>query len=170
MSFRLILIHFIYRVVFGVGIAALMWVGGNLVYAKTYQFYAKPELKKHSETANTVSEMRLSESPFRRADSLQHLRISQHISDGMPVDSPDRDDFPRSLRNIRVGDEIQVSTPEGLFGYFVTTVEIVPTESRTSKSSGNTELTITTTSPFPFVGATPQRFIVHAMLQNESKN
>ena len=59
MSFRLILIHFIYRVVFGVGIAALMWVGGNLIYAKTYQFYAKPEFIKHPEAANIVSGMRL---------------------------------------------------------------------------------------------------------------
>jgi len=172
MSFLLILIHFIYRVVFGVGIAALMWVGGNLIYAKTYQIYAKSEFKQPAKTANTVSDMRLfSQDPLPVLNPRPGLWVSpKRISDGTPVDAPFRDNLGREVRNIRVGDEIQVSTPEGIFGYFVTTVEIVPSGSRTAKSSGHSELTITTTSAFPFVGATPQRFIVHAMPESEFKN
>jgi len=169
MSFRLIVIHFIYRVVFGVGIAALMWVGGNLIYAKTYQAYAAAKFKRHPETNVPFGRQWLSQDPLRDTNHRQSLSISQRISNGMPVDAVPRPDA-LELRNIRVGDEIQVSTAEGVFGYFVTTVEIAPSGSRTLKSSGHSELTITTTYPFPVVGATPQQFIVHARLQSELKN
>jgi len=36
MSLRLLLIHFIYRIVFGVGIAAIIWAGAHLVYVKAF--------------------------------------------------------------------------------------------------------------------------------------
>jgi len=162
MSFRLILIHFMYRVIFGVGIAALMWVGGHLIYANVYQVYAMSSFRKLPDIKQRPITTGLPE--------IYLSPIPQRISSGMHADAFRRDSFARQLRSIQVGDEIQVSTPEGILGYFVTTVEIVPTESGALKSSGPSELTITTTSPFPFVGATPQRFIVHARPQSELKN
>jgi hypothetical protein len=168
MNFRLIVIHLIYRVVFGAGIAALMWVAGNFLYAKTYPLYATP-VKLHPEMTSG-SDMRLLAPVPPRGVDRNSLSIPTRISNGMHSDAAYRDGISRELRNIRAGDEIQVSTPEGTFGYFVTTVEIVPSESRPGKSSRDSELTITATSPFPLAGPSRQRFIVHARLQSELKN
>jgi sortase (surface protein transpeptidase) len=79
--------------------------------------------------------------------------------------------FSSELQNLHVGDEIQISTPEGIFRYFVTTIEIAdPSGSRVRKSPGHPELTIMTTPRFPNVGAVPQQFIVHARPENELEN
>jgi len=168
MNFRLIVIHLIYRVVFGAGIAALMWVAGNFLYAKTFPLYVTPA-KIHPEMTSGPDIRLLAPDPPRGVDR-KTLSIPTRISNGMHSDAAYRDGISRDLRNVRVGDEIQVSTSEGIFGYFVTTVEIVPSESRPGKSPRDSELTITATSPFPLVGPSPQRFIVHARLQSELKN
>jgi sortase A len=84
-------------------------------------------------------------------------------SDGNFAVAAHRDTFFRELRNIRAGDTIRFSTHEGTFRYFVTTTEIVePSETRVLKFHGGAELTLITCYPFSFVGAAPQRFIVHA--------
>jgi Sortase domain len=145
-----------------VGIASLMWVGGHLVYAKTHQFYAMSTFKSHSDMTSGVSEIRLS------SDELQVT--PRRIAHGIFVNGL-RNGFSREFQNLRVGDEIQVSTREGIFGYFVTTIEIAdPSESRVRTFPGRSELTITTTPPIPFVGAAPQQFIVHARPENELTN
>jgi sortase A len=84
-------------------------------------------------------------------------------SNGNIVIAAHRDTFFRKLRDIRVGNAIQVFTPRGTFDYRVSNTEIVsPSETRVLESSGHSELTLITCYPFSFLGAAPQRFIVHA--------
>jgi len=166
MSLRLILIHFIYRIVFGVGIAALVWVGGNLVYAKTYQLYAMSKIKTDPVIPTGISDLQL---PTRLQANPR--RASRRISNGVLGNEAHLDAFSSELQNLHVGDEIQISTPEGIFGYSVTTIEIAgPSGSRVRKSPSHSELTIMTTPRFPYVGAVPQQFIVHARPQKELEN
>ena len=170
MSLRLILIHFIYRVVFGVGIAAIMWVGGHFVYSRTYPLYAMSRLKHHPDNTTGVSDIQwiqwmLQEQP----GTLQAVPL--HRSDATVAIASHRNKFANELQNLRVGDEIQVLTPEGIFGYFVTTIEIVdPSESRGLDAPGPSQLIISTTYSSPLGNPVPQRFIVRARPQREMKN
>jgi Sortase (surface protein transpeptidase) len=167
MSLRLILIHFIYRVVFGVGIAAIMWAGGHLVYSRTYPLYAMSKLKQHPDNATGVSDIQWMSQ--EQPGTLQAVPL--HRSNAAVAIASHRNKFANELQNLRVGDEIQVLTPEGIFGYFVTTIEIVdPSESRGLDAPGPSQLTISTTYSSPLGSAAPQRFIVRARPQREMKN
>jgi sortase A len=74
-----------------------------------------------------------------------------------------RDSFFRPLKNVRVGDEIQMTTPRGVFVYRVSETFITtPTNVSILKPRGRNELTLVTCYPFNFVGDAPDRFIVHA--------
>jgi hypothetical protein len=148
MSFRLIFIHFMYRIVFGVGIAALVWVGGNLVYAKTYQLYAISKIKTDPVIPTGISDLQL---PMQLQSTPR--RTSRRISNGVLGNEAHLDAFSSELQNLHVGDVI--AGPSG---------------SRVRKSPSHSELTIMTTPRFPYVGAVPQQFIVHARPQNELEN
>ena len=196
MKQRLTLIRLIYRVLFTAGILALLWAGGRLAYAKTYQLFlmsklnALPAFSKGRPNANGRSL-----TPLRSGDLVGRLDIAErnisvvvlegveddtldiaagHIpgtslpgSNGNVVIAAHRDTFFRELRNIHVGNTIQVSTPRGTFDYSVTKTEIVnPSETRVLESNGHSELTLITCYPFLFLGAAPQRFIVHARPQS----
>jgi sortase A len=76
-----------------------------------------------------------------------------------------RDGLFRSLRRVKVGDEVRVRTEHGRFVYRVRETKVVlphdlsvlaPTDTRT--------LTLITCYPFNVLGNAPQRFIVHADL------
>jgi sortase A len=74
-----------------------------------------------------------------------------------------RDGFFRPLRNIRLGDEITLTTLHGSFHYRVESVKIVtPQDSEVLIDSGGSFLTLVTCYPFYFVGSAPSRFIVRA--------
>lgn len=76
-----------------------------------------------------------------------------------------RDTFFRDLRNIRVGDAIQLSTPEGSNRYTVTRTSVVdPSDTEVIQSSVLPVMTLITCYPFSFLGPAPQRFIVQATL------
>jgi sortase A len=192
---RLILIRIVYRSLFVAGIAALMWVGGQLGYAKTYQLYLMSKLNAQPELDNRISDatspLSSSSSPLRNGDIVGRLDISArkisvvvlegieddalgiaagHVpgtslpgSNGNVVIAAHRDTFFRELRNIDMGDRIELSTPAGTFEYFVSNTEIVkPSETRVLQSSGHSELTLITCYPFSFFGTAPERFVVHA--------
>jgi hypothetical protein len=195
MSLRLILIHFIYRIVFGVGIAAIMWVGGQFVYAKTCQRYAMSRINNHPDIASGVTDIPLSpQAPLRSGilvtvpDAMEGKnpsgnlagRFSGRIQKAPLRNSDEKFDegtesgpFFRDFQDIRLGDTIQFSTPEGTFGYFVTTIEMIdPSEPLPPalESYGHSELTIIASRRFPFTGAVPQQFVVHARPQSRLKN
>jgi len=167
MSLRLLLIHFIYRVIFGVGIAAIMWVGGHFVYSRTYPLYAMSRLKHHPDNTTGMSDIHL----LSQTSPGTIQAVPLHRSDAGGAIAAHRNIARNALQNIRVGDEIQVLTPEGLFGYFVTTIEIVdPAESRGPETPGRPQLIISTTYPSPLGNAAPQRFILRARPQRDMKN
>jgi sortase A len=81
-----------------------------------------------------------------------------------------RDGFFRVLKDIQVGDAIQLQSKRGTSHYLVDEIQIVPPdnisvlEPRTRPS-----LTLVTCYPFYFVGSAPSRYIVHATA-TETKN
>lgn len=75
-----------------------------------------------------------------------------------------RDTFFRGLREIRLGDLIQLTIPPAIHEYRVVATKIVaPTDVSVLDSSGTEELTLITCHPFNFIGNAPNRFIVRAV-------
>jgi len=74
-----------------------------------------------------------------------------------------RDGFFRVLKDIKVGDDIEIQTTRGVESYAVTSITIIP-KSDVSILEPTTEktLTIVTCYPFYFVGHAPKRYIVTA--------
>jgi sortase A len=74
-----------------------------------------------------------------------------------------RDGLFRPLRNVRVGDEVRVTTLAGEFTYRVRETRIVwPTDLSVLEPTVGSTLTLITCYPFNFVGNAPKRFVVHA--------
>lgn len=76
-----------------------------------------------------------------------------------------RDGFFRRLKDIQIGDTIEVATGAESAVYLVQRVEIVsPSDVRVLRTSSTPMLTLVTCYPFYFIGHAPQRFIVEAAL------
>jgi sortase A len=74
-----------------------------------------------------------------------------------------RDTYFRALKDIRANDEIQIQTATGLSHYEVDRVRIVaPGDTGILAPSPGSDLTLVTCYPFHFIGAAPERFVVHA--------
>ena len=74
-----------------------------------------------------------------------------------------RDTFFRPLKDLRIKDEVQLSTLKGNFEYQVESLRVVePDNVGVLASSGENVLTLVTCYPFSFVGPAPQRWIVRA--------
>jgi len=80
-----------------------------------------------------------------------------------------RDLHFRVLKDIKIGDEIQVETDQGRFEYRVASTEIVGArDSEALNAEHPGQLTLVTCYPFYYVGSAPKRFIVRAFLQGQS--
>jgi sortase A len=76
-----------------------------------------------------------------------------------------RDGFFRVLKNIQIGDKIELSTLNGKNIYSADQIEIVsPDDVSVLESKGYPALTLVTCYPFYFIGHAPQRYIVHASM------
>jgi sortase A len=74
-----------------------------------------------------------------------------------------RDTFFRPLKDVKIKDEIQISTLKGNFRYEVVSLRIVEPENvGVLAPSGENVLTLVTCYPFYFVGPAPKRWIVRA--------
>ena len=74
-----------------------------------------------------------------------------------------RDTFFRPLKDLRIKDEIQVSTLKGNFKYEVESLRVVePDNVGVLAPSGENVLTLVTCYPFYYVGPAPKRFVVRA--------
>ena len=74
-----------------------------------------------------------------------------------------RDSFFRPLRNIRLGDDIYVDTPEERFHYQVASLDVVnPRDVSVLAPTNDATLTLITCYPFWVLGQAPDRFIVRA--------
>jgi sortase A len=98
------------------------------------------------------------------AKGVGHLDVSAFPGEaGNVVLAAHRDTFFRSLRHIRRGDLVQVTTPYGVRTYAVDSTEVVkPTETGVMASTATPTLTLITCYPFYYVGHAPKRFIVRA--------
>jgi sortase A len=74
-----------------------------------------------------------------------------------------RDTFFRPLKDLRIKDEIRLSTLKGDFKYAVVSITIVnPDDVGVLAASRENVLTLVTCYPFYYVGPAPQRWIVRA--------
>lgn len=74
-----------------------------------------------------------------------------------------RDTFFRGLRQIRLGDEITLTTVSGSYRYRVEFTKVVePEQTEVLDAATDDILTLVTCYPFNFIGSAPQRFIVRA--------
>jgi len=74
-----------------------------------------------------------------------------------------RDTYFRALKDIKLGDEIRIQAVTGLSRYKVDRVQIVhPDDISVLAPSTASAITLVTCYPFYFIGAAPQRFVVHA--------
>lgn len=74
-----------------------------------------------------------------------------------------RDTLFRPLKDIRIGDELQVRTPHGDLRYKVKKTRIVkPSDLSVLAPTKGQTLTLITCYPFYYVGSAPKRFIVQA--------
>ncbi len=77
-----------------------------------------------------------------------------------------RDGYFRVLENIQFGDELLLTTMDGVYTYQVEELKIVdPSAIDVLDDRGRASITLVTCYPFYFVGHAPERFIVHAALQ-----
>jgi sortase A len=82
---------------------------------------------------------------------------------GNAVIAGHRDTYFRALKDIRTNDEIQIQTATSLSRYEVDRVRIVaPDDTGILAPSAGSGITLVTCFPFHFIGAAPNRFVVHA--------
>jgi len=77
-----------------------------------------------------------------------------------------RDGFFRGLKDVAVGDTMELETPAGTQTYIIDSMKLVnPDDVSVLKNESVPSLTLVTCFPFYFVGSAPQRFIIHASLK-----
>jgi sortase A len=78
-----------------------------------------------------------------------------------------RDTFFRKLRDVRKGDEIVFTTPDGRHRYVVSDLRVVaPSDVSVLAPTTTPVLTLVTCYPFNYIGSAPERFIVRANLRD----
>jgi sortase A len=74
-----------------------------------------------------------------------------------------RDGLFRPLKDVKVGDEIRFRTTRDEYRYRVTrTAVVMPDDVSVLEQRSRSTLTLITCYPFYYVGAAPQRFVIHA--------
>jgi sortase A len=80
-----------------------------------------------------------------------------------------RDTHFRGLKDVAIGDLVELGTPDQTRFYRITTLEIVsPGDVHVLDDTGEPTLTLVTCYPFYFVGNAPKRYIVQATVANGS--
>jgi sortase A len=76
-----------------------------------------------------------------------------------------RDSFFRVLKELRLGDTIELQTENGIYEYRVNKLLVVdPNDIGVLQSTRTASLTLVTCYPFYFVGSAPKRYIVEATI------
>jgi len=170
-----------------VAAACLMWVGW--VHLEMYRFEARARADVLSPAALTDSlatgaPIGTVEIPhvglfaaLAEGDDDSTLRVAVgHLPDtplpwqsGNAAFAGHRDARFRALRDLRVGDQIVLSTIRGRFVYRVDQMRIVePSDVSVLEPTPEPTLTLITCYPFWFVGRAPQRYVVTATRQTAS--
>ncbi len=117
-----------------------------------------------------ISSLNLSVPVLEGTDDLTLDRAVGHIPGTASLGEPGnigiaghRDGFFRGLKDVHVGDTIDVYTQRGRSRYMVDEIQIVsPDDVSVLAPRGKSSLTLVTCYPFYFVGSAPSRYIVHA--------
>jgi sortase A len=81
-----------------------------------------------------------------------------------------RDGFFRGLKDVQVGDTMELETLAGTQTYVIDSITLVnPDDVSVLKNESAPELTLVTCFPFYFVGSAPERYIVRASLKGDIK-
>ena len=175
------------------GILALFYVGLTLLNAKLYQNAAGHALEQriHAEEQHTASQPA---SAAKEGDALGRIEIprlglSVVVLQGttsktlllgvwniegtaLPGEAGDigiaghRDTYFRVLKDIRRNDEILLQTATGIVRYEVDWIQITtPGDGGIVLPTTKSALTLVTCYPFHYIGAAPERFVVHAHMQ-----
>ena len=81
-----------------------------------------------------------------------------------------RDGFFRGLKDVVLGDALELDTTSGTQTYIIDSIKLVtPDDVSVLRNESTSALTLVTCYPFYFVGSAPQRYIVHASLRGEPK-
>ena len=173
-----------------IGFVLLSYVGYVLLEAQLYQ---ADQTRKFEQALNGATLTRAANSGFvvPEGSSLGQIRISQinltaMIQEGTGEETLQRavghvqgtslpgqrgnialaghrDTFFRGLGQIRLGDEITLTTYSGSYRYQVESTKVVePEETEVLDASADDILTLVTCYPFNYVGSAPKRFIVVA--------
>ena len=177
------------RFLFIAGALAVSYVALTLLHAKIYQEAAGDALQK--QITAQQHKVGLSRAVVKEGDVLGRIEIPRlgvivailegtttqtrrlgvgHIEGTALPGEPGnigiaghRDTYFRGLKDIRTNDEIQIQTATGLSRFEVDSVQIVdPGDTRVLAPSAEPAITLVTCYPFHFIGAAPQRFVVHA--------
>jgi sortase A len=81
-----------------------------------------------------------------------------------------RDGFFRGLKDIELGDTIELQLPGGTDRYSVRQIQVVaPEDTYVLSPQSETTLTLVTCYPFYYVGSAPKRYVVTASIENSSE-
>jgi sortase A len=87
--------------------------------------------------------------------------------DGNVAIAGHRDGFFRGLKDVAVGDKIELVTLQTTDSYVIDNITIVePTDVSVLRPRSRSSLTLITCYPFYFIGSAPQRYIVQASIVN----
>ncbi|HMD98380.1 MAG TPA: class D sortase [Terriglobia bacterium] len=177
----------------GFGILALAYVGWVVAGAAVYQFRSRETLthlqeQRHSRLpGGPTGSMRAPAIGSVLADlDIPRIGLSVMVTEGTDetrlrlgaghltgsgfpgkagnvVIAGHRDTFFRSLRSVRVGDEIDLTALEGTYRYRVEWTRVVsPTDTQALDSTPAASLTLVTCYPFSYIGSAGKRFVVRA--------
>jgi len=81
-----------------------------------------------------------------------------------------RDGFFRGLKDIELGDTIELQLPGGTDRYAVSQIQVVaPEDTYVLRQQSEPALTLVTCYPFYYVGSAPKRYVVTAYIENSSE-
>ena len=81
-----------------------------------------------------------------------------------------RDGFFRGLKDLAVGDTMDLVTPSSTETYLVDKIQIVdPKDVSVLRPAKTPSLTLVTCYPFYFIGSAPQRYVVHASITDSDQ-
>lgn len=174
------------RFLLAAGFVILGYCGADLINSHLQQIKGNRELDRLLLNRPEMSKRNIPEGGLVGRVEIPDLKLSAVVFQGTSADILDRgvghldgsalpgqagnvvlaahrDTFFRSLRNIRKGDVIRMTTPSGIRSYTVDSTEIVaPTETSVADPTPKPTLTLITCYPFYYVGHAPKRFIVRA--------
>ncbi len=151
-----------------------LWDSGRI------QAYKESLLKKFDPALGVlrINRIGLEVAVFEGTDEITLNRAVGHIAGTASIGSSGnigiaghRDGFFRGLKDIGVGDTIELNTSDEKRKYIVDSIQIVkPEDVWVLDSRSNPSLTLVTCYPFYYVGHAPERYIIQASLEkNQSQ-